>query len=103
MNSYVCEKGHIFIFPAKIVKVILPQLESGQMTSFVPELEPKIEIHACPYCQSLDLSEVIEPQEDITSVKSVPLEDVDAWLKEGYKVRELYAKTATLVKLEAQA
>jgi len=34
----------------------------------------------------------------IESVKSVDLNEVDAWLQKGYEVQELYAKTATLVK-----
>jgi hypothetical protein len=34
----------------------------------------------------------------ISSVKSVPLEDVDKLLEQDYEVHELYAKTATMVK-----
>jgi hypothetical protein len=30
-------------------------------------------------------------------VKSVTLEEVDGWLVKGYKVKELYAKSATLI------
>lgn len=59
-----------------------------------------IERYVCPFCDSLTFSEFQEPEESITSVKSVSLEEVDGWLLQGYVVRELYAKTATLVKLE---
>jgi len=58
------------------------------------------EFHVCPFCNSLEFSEYIEPQYEISSVKSVDLAAVDECLKQGYVVRELYAKTATLVKLE---
>ena len=37
-------------------------------------------------------------QVEITAVVSVPIEQVDDKLAEGYLVHELYAKTATLVK-----
>lgn len=60
------------------------------------------EFNTCPFCGDKNFSEFIEPQEDITSVRSVDLAQVDDYLKQGYKVRELYAKTATLVKMEAK-
>jgi hypothetical protein len=37
---------------------------------------------------------------NITSVLSCDLDEVDTFLKQGYIVKELYAKTATLVKRE---
>jgi hypothetical protein len=40
-----------------------------------------------------------EPSEKIVSVKSVDLNDVDSWLSQGYVVRDLYAKNATIVKV----
>ena len=64
--------------------------------------ESSIETHCCPYCQSLSYDEVVEPKEEITSVKSVDLAEVDKWLLEGYLVESLYAKTATLVKKGAK-
>jgi hypothetical protein len=57
-----------------------------------------LEIKVCPYCENETFTEYIEPQADIVSVKSVPLEEVDNWLTQGYKVKELYAKACTLVK-----
>jgi hypothetical protein len=42
-------------------------------------------------------------QENITSVLSVPLEQVDSMLAKGYKVKELYAKSCTLIKTEVKA
>jgi len=60
------------------------------------------EYHVCPYCLGLDVDELPEAQEQITSVKSVDLSEVDGWLKQGYTIKELYSKNATLVKTEAK-
>ena len=54
----------------------------------------------CPLCGSFEFDEYKEVQPEISSVKSVPLAEVDDLLKEGYVVESLYAKTATLVKRE---
>jgi hypothetical protein len=56
------------------------------------------ETSVCPFCGGLEFDEFVEPQPQITSVKSVNIEDVDALLKDGYVVLEVYAKTANLVK-----
>ena len=56
------------------------------------------ESHCCPFCHGLDIEEFKLEEAKIISVLSVPLEDVDAKLKDGYQVHELYAKTATLTK-----
>jgi len=58
------------------------------------------EKRVCPYCESVDIDDLVEVQTEISSVKSVPLAEVDDLLKEGYVVESLYAKTATLVKRE---
>jgi hypothetical protein len=59
-----------------------------------------IEKHVCPYCYSLNLKEHVEPvlAESIVSVKSVELDKVDEMILQGYEVKELYAKTATMIK-----
>lgn len=63
-----------------------------------------IEIHVCPHCQSLNFQEYVEPVivEKISSVKSVELDKVDEMITQGYEVKELYAKTATMIKKEKQ-
>jgi len=53
----------------------------------------------CPYCLSINIDEYTDQKPEISSVVSVPIEEVDAKLKEGYVVKDLYAKTATLIKL----
>ena len=48
---------------------------------------------------SLELQEP-EVESKIVSVKSVDLNEVDGWLNQGYEVKDLYAKNATLIKKE---
>lgn len=62
-----------------------------------PLVNISIERHVCPYCESLDIQEVSELLE---SVKSVDLSEVDTYLKDGYVVHDLYAKTATMKKVK---
>jgi hypothetical protein len=102
MQEYVCDKAHRFLFPSIQTETIPQQDVIKDDLSAMMKITTSlaIEKHVCPYCSSADIS--IAPEEDITSVKSVPLEEVDTYLKEGYKVRELYAKTATLIKTEAK-
>jgi len=106
--KYQCDKGHTFSHTAKLVTPlegkeghIAPSLVIGTNPIFV--ISSYSETAVCPICHSLNFSEAVEVEADIVSVKSVPLEEVDGMLAQGYKVRELYAKAATLVKLEAKA
>lgn len=59
-----------------------------------------LEVRACPYCKSVNIERYAEPATKIVSVLSVEIPEVDAKLKEGYEVHELYAKTAILIKKE---
>lgn len=74
-------------------------LHTAQLTNYGKDHE-LIETNVCPFCQSKEYTEFVEPAEEISSVKSVDLAQVDDYLKLGYKVKELHAKTATLVKME---
>jgi hypothetical protein len=100
-----CKKT--FVYPAKKIDnwipSIFPTIPQTTDATVVSQPQKTVETHVCPYCHSLNIDDQVEPQPDITSVISVPIEEVDAKLKEGYAVRELYAKTATLVKLEKKA
>jgi excinuclease UvrABC ATPase subunit len=80
-----CKKT--FLYTAK-------QISTNQTTADV------FETHVCPYCHGLDFEELIEtvPIEKISSVKSVELDKVDEMIGQGYEVKELYAKTATMIK-----
>lgn len=88
--------GKLFMYPAKIT-INLKGIGKGYIDGDV------VEHHVCPYCQSFDIEEYTPepaPQPQITSVVSVELSQVDSYLKMGYVVRELYSKSATLVKME---
>ena len=76
-------------------------VHTATLTTDISEKEI-IEYSVCPFCKSRHYDELKLEEQPITSVVSVPLEDVDAKLKEGYQVHELYAKTATLTKREAK-
>jgi len=84
--------NHPFMYPAK--KEVAKVGDEAREETIV------IETSVCPFCQGLEFEEYTEPQPQIVSVKSVPIEDVDALIKEGYVVLEVYAKTANLVKRE---
>jgi len=62
--------------------------------------DPNIyETHVCPFCHGLVFEESDSvPSEKIVSLKSVSIEEVDGLIKEGYEVREVYAKNAILQK-----
>jgi hypothetical protein len=99
MTKYKCDKGHKFIHPA-IRKE--PYTVYSPKTPMAIDKLLTIETHVCPFCvqkgiENLNFDEFVEPEADITSVKSVALEDVDTWLAKGYKVHELYSKSAALV------
>ena len=57
------------------------------------------ETYHCPFCENQRFTEFIEPEPDIISVKSVDLNEVDTYLKDGYVVEAMFAKTATIKKL----
>ena len=80
--------NHPFMYPAKR-NVTKPQRDD--------EFESE-ETSVCPFCGSLEFDEFVEPQPQIVSVKSVPIEDADALIKDGYVVLEVYAKTVNLIK-----
>lgn len=89
-----CKKT--FLYTAKRIE------SKTDMTTDMNELV--FETHVCPYCHSLNFQEYVEPVvvEEISSVKSVELDKVDEMIAQGYKVKELYAKTATMIKKEKQ-
>lgn len=92
-----CERE--FMYPAKMTERIM-RIEDETV---IDQEHIPVESSVCPYCFKKDFDELPHPPEakpEITSVKSVSLEEVDSWLKEGYVVESLYAKTATLVKRE---
>jgi hypothetical protein len=87
-----CKK--VFLYTAKQTKESELAVDEGEV----------IETHVCPYCHGLDFEELVETvqAEKVCSVKSVELDKVDDWITQGYEVKELYAKTATMIKKEAK-
>jgi hypothetical protein len=81
--KYICENDHIFEHTAR------HSYQAG-MNHY--------EIPVCPLCFSRIYTEYVIDASIIISVISVPIDDVDIKLAEGYEVEALYAKTATLVK-----
>lgn len=105
MAKFECSScGKVFLYPAKITSLMVHDPEKPGEYLAVPTdttgFEPTVERHVCPYCSSLDIKEHQEPLqvEKIVSGKSVELEKVDEWIGKGYEVKELYAKTATMIK-----
>lgn len=90
--KYKCDAGHEFIHTAKLIKIHHSD-EAATQT---------IEMQVCPYCLTIDYQE-FKIKDTIVSVISTALSDVDSFLKDGYEVESLYAKTATLVKKEIES
>ena len=88
-----CKK--VFMHPAKHTTTST----HNTMATVVTEA---MESSQCPHCYSLDYTEFVEPQPEIVSIKSVPIEDADALIGQGYVVLEAFAKSVTLVKKEAK-
>jgi hypothetical protein len=57
-----------------------------------------VETAVCPFCHNIKFTEFIEPIEELEDVISVEYVNVGAKIAEGYKVKEIYAKSVTLVK-----
>lgn len=55
----------------------------------------KTDISVCPYCFSREIAEYTMPLE---SIRSIDINEADALLKEGYVLKDAFAKTVTLIK-----
>jgi len=69
-------------------------------------LENSVVYHLVKYEEGEEPVEAEGPAgkfDGVVSVRSVPLNEVDELLAEGYEVVELYAKTATLIKRKTEA
>ena len=106
-TTYQCEKGHVFLFPEVVTEHVATVIHTfkdqahKELDGVIPTLDWfETVTHRCPveHCGCINLKEYIAPQENIISVKSVDLSEVDSYLKEGYLVESLYAKNAVLVK-----
>lgn len=108
--KYQCEHcKSIFLHPAKQTEYSFNGVSLDDFAQEAPKefMHPRnytvtaqIEVAVCPFCRYRTFAEFVEVEASIISVKLVSLEEVDGWLLQGYVVRELYAKTATLIKTE---
>ena len=115
MTLFVCGSetcGLKFVYASKHTQTTVnpPTLTSPASTNASiftgPTITEEVETRHCPFCDSKDFKEYVEPkalEPDIMSVRSMPIDAhaaTDKLLSEGYRVHELYAKTVTLVKKE---
>ena len=80
-------------------------MKKGQFavsTSEATGYETTIESHVCPFCSSLEITEVEKTQPTIESIISVKICEADALIKQGYEVKDTYASTVTLIKKEKE-
>jgi hypothetical protein len=84
--KYQCSNGHIFLFP------MISRVGLSEHTF--------TEVKLCPEgnCASRHIEEYVEPEPEIVSMKSVDINQVDEYLKQGYKVKESSTTKACIVK-----
>jgi len=98
-----CKKA--FVYAAKKTIIEIPPIppEKIQPTMELPiRINIQFETHVCPFCQSLEIVEYVEPQQTPTSAVQVDWAEVDAKLKEGYVIAQAYAKNATMYKYKGE-
>ena len=108
-TRYKCGNGHVFLFPLVITEhtVKLVNTVSGLNVAYDSCVEGWFETvsHRCPVdnCTSIDIQEYIEPIEEkgeITALISVPNNEVNGFITQGYSVMEdkIYAKETILIR-----
>ena len=104
MTLYVCGSktcGLKFVYASKHTAVD----EDEEKSAYIKHIGEIVTYH-CPFCDSKDFTEYVEPkplEPYIMSVRSMPIDAhaaTDKLLSEGYRVHELYAKTITLIRKE---
>jgi hypothetical protein len=95
MTQYKCSNlncGEVFTHTAKLTE---NDLSIGMNTLGIKK---SLETHVCPFCHNIKFTEYVEPIEEIEDVISVEYVGVGAKIAEGYRVKEIYAKSVTLIK-----
>jgi len=82
-----------------------PFISPARVCTNKEDLDQIIEVNACPHCYCVNYDETVEPkwEEEIVSIKDVPLNEADPLLAQGYTVYNLYAKNAVLVKRQSKS
>ena len=89
--KYRCDKEdckRTFTHPQKLIEHRANELLMHAGVKVLPTAEDWVEVetYTCPFCNSQSFSEFVEAEEDIASVKSVPIEEADSWIAQGYQV-----------------
>lgn len=109
--NYICVNKHHFVHPAKLM-IYFPS-ETTAMENLPPRVglrswntspQRTRESSCCPFCESLEYSEFVEPQPEVTNIYVHDLtsganEALDQKLQEGYVIVGRYAKQYVLEKL----
>jgi hypothetical protein len=100
--KYQCDDcKRVFNHPAKLLEHRAQELlvTPNKITPAV-HLDDFVETEysACPFCKNLAFTEYVEPVEELEDVISVEYVNVGQKIAEGYRVKEIYAKSVTLVK-----
>lgn len=109
--KFECADCHkTFLYAAKKTentysKVTEAKEQIGTVSIISPVVLSFKETHICPFCQSLNIQEVVEEPKlnpKITALIESPNAEVNARLAEGYEVLEdkIYAKSTICVKRE---
>lgn len=114
--KYQCSKNptHLFVHPEKLsenkwsapVKEDKEKIAVGAMiteTTYSRLLLGTIDISVCPFCESKEYSEFVEPAEDVESVHiydltTGPQTELNSLLAQGYKIVNRYSKQYHLEK-----
>jgi hypothetical protein len=98
MTKYICAKcSEVFTHTARMV-VADEKAGCVVLGASIPYPVNTIETAVCPFCHNIKFTEYIEPEVELEDVISVEYVNVGAKIAEGYKVKEIYAKSCTLVK-----
>jgi len=83
-------------------KFIFPTKKTVEVPTIVASLDYIKEEYVCPKCGSFEFDEYKEPEEQIESVVTVDIPDVDLKLKEGYVVKQIYQKNVVMIKTKKE-
>jgi Zn ribbon nucleic-acid-binding protein len=89
--KYQCTQGHKFTHPAKLTIFRVGMVSYDRENDF-------LETAVCPICKVVTFEEWVEPEVELEDVISVEYVNVGAKIAEGYRVKEIYAKSCTLIK-----
>lgn len=103
LDCDLCEGDSTVYLPKHFDEVAILLKEGWQLDTRIHRgiitLDMAVVYHLVKYTEE-EKQQLTPFEPSITSVISVPIEEVDSKLKDGYEIKELYAKTATLIKYQ---